>query len=282
MTWVNKDKRREYHREYYRNHAKEINKRRMELLRSDPEKMEHYKERQRSYYIQKMGGESVSMKKRRIGKITQELFDQVKELQKQNITRIEMSKIVGLGETALRYLLKSNTLEEAIALRHTDEEKYSKLRGAQEPGLTSPITQEDFDQIKQLAFTGEPVLEIAVKMGRSEATVRRAIQADNLPQMRDLQAQKQRVWLQSKKLGLRTSEYQITVPRLDLSGHIQLWRTELDQILLDFITKKVGEETEAIRRENAMLKEKIETMEKERFQILLQESLRKKSLTEKG
>ncbi len=172
----------------------------------------------------------------------------------------EIGEIIGLSKERVRQLkvkaifyIVHQSQKKAIQaelLHLTQPEHPSESQTKSQKKI--PLTQQEFDRIKDLFFQGELSDDIQIKVERALSVVNRVRDASTLQEY----FEKSRAYFRNKKKSIL--EKQITIPKEDEYGNMVLWRTELDTILADFIARKVEEKVQEILLKSQKEKEELQ------------------------
>ncbi len=107
--------------------------------------------------------------------LTQEEFDQIKELLSQHLFLEKIKESIGRSEGTIIMVKKASSLEDYFRMSRETSKKYKK--GYKHP---HSLKQTEFDQIKQLLFEGHTLSEIQEQTKRSKFVITRVKNAQSL------------------------------------------------------------------------------------------------------
>lgn len=159
-----------------------------------------------------------------------------------------------------RYKKIGNHLDEH-SQEHVD--KGEKIMDNKSKNFRLPLTQEEFDKIKDMLFRGEEYPEIAQATGRSGGTISRIEKAQTLVEYSEKQKEAYNVREEKRRQGLlggRPKEQKI--PKMDHYRRLAQMREELDTVLADFLIAEISQHQQDLLRENATLKSNLDKLQR--------------------
>lgn len=232
-------------------------------------------------------------------KLTQEEFDFVKEQAMLGEERRTIAGVIDKSLAVIDRVIKARDLQEYFdvqntAARESAQRKRERIAASDNtPGSIKkdalaprmPITQAEFEEIKEMWFRGDMAIDITMRTGRSHNTVLLIKRAQDYTDYKRLQTESKKT-LKPKPLELATP-FRVD-PQAPVTSYDRLKEltNKVDTVIAEIIISEIQEnyatlmqENATLKRENTVLKERIKKLETPDIQKMVADALKPKELT---
>lgn len=179
--------------------------------------------------------------------LKEEEFNKIKELLATGMKLHKTAAKVDRSYNIVRGVNESKDFKNYRIYQSTPRENRDNFR--KNKGI--PLSQEEFDQIKELIYRGEPRTEIKKILGRGTNTITLVDDVQTLEEYFDISRANTKKYRKNGASVVKPTTQSATLPIR--YKRLKEFRERLDEVLIDFILEEIGHNHDELMRDNEQL-----------------------------